>query len=198
MANHEISNEVRINVKNLHFATIEEAEGEITFGTPEHIIGAEQVSRKASVSSGKLYGDGLVRFNVSKKTAVELTINANSIGQKWRSYIEGTKISSSGVESGSSEDVAKPFAIGWEVEKTSGKSEFIWFPYCIGEPIENSTQQSEDNTNFSRDTLTVVAMQHPKVKRLYTLVDQENEKCKTVTAEQFFSKVQITDEVVGA
>ena len=86
MPNKEIQSAVRINITNLHLAEIEEAEdGSITFKTPERIIGAEQVSRVPSVSSGRLYGDGVVRHNVNKKTAYEIVLNANNIPAKWRS-----------------------------------------------------------------------------------------------------------------
>ena len=81
------------------------------------------------------------------------------------------------------------------MEKTGGKSDFVWFPYCIGSPIEQSTQQSEDNVNFSRDQISLLAMEHNSIKRFYTLVDQEVAGNETVTALDFFSQVQITDEV---
>lgn len=199
MPKKEIQGAVRINITNLHLAEIEEAEdGSITFKDPERIIGVEQVSRVPSVSSGRLYGDGLVRHNVNKKTAYELVLNANNIPAKWRSYIEGTTIAASGVESATSKDNPKPLAVGWEVEKTGGKSDFVWFPYCIGSPVEQSTQQSEDNINFSRDQITLLAMEHNSIKRFYTLVDQEIEGNEEVTAEKFFSKVQITDTIEQA
>lgn len=199
MPKKEVNSQVRINVTNLHFAKIQEAEdGSITFDAPERIIGAEQVGRIPSVASGRLYGDGIVRFNVNKKTAYELTLNANNIPSEWRAYIEGTNISESGVESATSGDLPKPLAIGWEVEKTGNKSEFVWFPYCVGSPVEQTTQQSEDNINYSRDQITLLAMEHNSIKRFYTLVDQEIEGNEEVTAEKFFSKVQITDTIEEA
>lgn len=188
--------EVRINITNLHFAKIEEnEEGAITYGTPERIIGAEQATTKPKISSGELYGDGVIRFKVSKKAAYEIDLNLNNIPADWRIYIEGTHVSESGVESATSKDSPNPLAVGWEVEKTNGKSEFIWFLFCLGEPIEQTTQQSEENTNFSRDTLKIVALEHESINRFYTFVDTANEKAKDITATQFFKKVQTTDTV---
>jgi len=50
--------EKKINVLNVHLAEITESpEGALTFGTPEHIAGAMEISRVPQVSTGQLYGD---------------------------------------------------------------------------------------------------------------------------------------------
>lgn len=190
---------VKINITNLHFATVEEdEEGNLVFGKPSRVLGAEEATRTPSVASGRLYGDGIIRKNVSKKTGYEISFNANAIPQDWRSHIEGTTIVN-GVESGSSKDTPKPVAMGWEIEKTEENSEFIWFPYCIGQPVESTAQQSEDNINFTSDTVTLVALEHNSIKRFYTLVDQEaSEENKLITPEVFFSQVQVTDTIQEA
>lgn len=192
-----MSKQIKINVRNFHMAKVTEKDGVLAFDTPEHIPGVEQVGRVPMISSGKKYGDGIVRFSVSKKNSYEITIAHNQIPTEWKSYLEGTTIAS-GVESASSEDVPGMVAIGWEVEKTGGKKEFIWFLYGTAEPITVDVQQSEDNVNFTSDSLKITCMEHTSLKRFYTLVDTELEANAAITAETFFSKVQTTDTIAKA
>src|SRR5690625_258591 len=130
--------EVKINVESLHLAEIEESsEGVIEFGVPEHIVGAMEIGRIPQISSGQLYGDGKITHSTSRKDAYQITVNQNKLPTKWRRYMEGAKVNN-GVESGTSKDEPKPFAMGWVVEKTGGQKELIWFLYCKAEPIQET------------------------------------------------------------
>lgn len=192
----EHDKEVRVNVKNFHIARASVSEdGTLVYETPEHLVGVESVGRKVNVAEGKLYGDGVARKKHSKKTDYELSVTHNGIAAEVRSYMEGTTLTESGLEYGSSDDVPGIFATGWEVEKTGGYSDFIWWPYCQASPIEESTAQTEDNVNYSNDSIAVSAMQHPSLNRFFTRCDTEIPKNREVTAEQWFSKVQIEDSV---
>lgn len=184
----------KINVKNVHMAEIEETESGLQFGTPEWIAGAMEIGRVPQLASGKLYGDGKVSHTTSKKNAYSITLNHNKIPGKWRRYMEGVK-TVNGVESGTTSDNPKPFAIGWEVEKTDNKKELIWFLYCKAEPIEQSVKQSEENMTYSTDTVKITATEHDDVKRFYTFIDTEDEEVTEEIAENFFKKVQTTDTI---
>ena len=81
--------------------------------------------------------------------------------------MEGVTVES-GVESGTSKDGPKPFAIGWEVEKTAGEKELIWFLYCLAEPIQETNRQSEENFNYSTDNITITALENDSLERYYT------------------------------
>ena len=108
--------------------------------------------------------------------------------------MEGVKVVT-GVESGTSNDEPKPFAIGWEVEKTGGEKELIWFLYGIAEPIQTTEQQSEDNINFSTDSITVSCLEDDTLGRYYTMIDTEDEEITKEMADNFFKQVQITDVI---
>ncbi len=186
--------EKKINVKNVHLAEITELESGLQYGTPEHIIGAMEIGKKPNVSTGKLYGDGKIAHTTSKKSAFDLVLDLNKLPTKWRRYMEGTTVNG-GVEKGTSGDEPKPFAIGWEVEKTGGKSELIWFLYCKANPIEEKTQQSEENIIYSTDSIAIMAIEHADIGRFYTLIDTEDEDVSEEMAENFFKKVQTTDSI---
>lgn len=184
----------KINVKNVHLAEITETDGNLTFGTPELIAGAMEVSRNPQISTGQLYGDGKVAHKATKKSAYEITISHNKIPAKWRRWMEGTTVVN-GVESGTSSDEPKPFAIGWEVEKTGGEKELIWFLYCFANPIQDTTRQSEDNINYSTDSVTITALEHDSLGRFYTLIDTEDEEVTAEKVQNFFKKVQTDDNI---
>lgn len=186
----------KINVKNVHLAEITEIDGTLTFGTPELITGAMELSRNPQISTGQLYGDGKVAHKSNKKGAYEIVLNHNKIPVRWRRWMEGTTVSN-GVESGASSDVPKPFAIGWEVEKTAGDKELIWFLYCIANPIQDTVRQSEDNINYSTDSVTITALEHDSLERFYTFIDTEDEEVTPEMVENFFNKVQ-TDDTISA
>ncbi len=191
--------EVRINVKNLHMAkATKQEDGQIVFDKPEHILGLEKVGRKTNIASGKLYGDGKIRKNHTKKSGYEITLSLNNLPSEWRNYLEGTEVSDGGVEFATSKDIANYFAIGWEVEKTGGFSEFIWFPFCQAEPVEQETQQTEDNVTYSTDSITIIALENDYIGRYYNFVDTELEKNKGITAKDFFSQVQTGDTITKA
>lgn len=189
--------EVKINVKNVHLAKVIDTEGVITFGAPEHIIGAMQIGRNPQISSGQLYGDGKVTHETSKKVKYELSVELNKLPTTWRRYMEGVT-AVDGVESGKSSDQPQPFAIGWEVEKTGSEKELIWFLYCLANPVQENIRQSEDNVNYSTDTLTISALENDNLDRFYTLIDSEDEAITPKMITDFFKKVQVTDTIIAA
>lgn len=187
--------EVKINVQNVHLAEITESpDGDLTFGTPEHVVGAMEIGKVPQLATGQLYGDGKITHSTSRKVRYQITASLNKLPTKWRRYMEGVKVVD-GVESGTSKDEPKPFAIGWEVEKTGEEKELIWFLYCLAEPVEETTRQSEDNINYSTDSITISALEDDNLGRFYTMIDTEEEEITPEMAEGFFKQVQTTDAI---
>lgn len=187
--------EVKINVKKVHLAEITESpEGTITFGAPEHVVGAMEIGRIPELATGQLYGDGKIQKETSKKVKYQITVNQNKWPTKWRRYMEGVNVTD-GVESGTSSDEPKPFAIGWEVEKTGGECELFWFVYCLAEPIQETTRQSEENINYSTDNITISAIEHDSLGRFYTMIDSEDAEITDQMVKDFFKQVQVTDAI---
>lgn len=190
--------EFKINVEELHLAEVTESEeGDLAFGAPEHIPGIMEVGRNPQISQGRLYGDGKVSHSTSRVNSYQLSINQNKLPTKWRRYMEGKPVTN-GVESGTSKDEPKPFAIGWAVEKTGGQKELTWFLYCKVEPFQETVGQSEDSINYSTDSITITATEHDSVSRFYTFIDTEDEDVTPEMVENFFEKVQTTDTISAA
>lgn len=182
-----------LNVKNLHFAEVtENADGTLTFGTPDLILGLEEVTRTPQVARGTQYGDGILREEEIKKTAYNMSVKHNDIPQKWRRWMEGTKYVN-GVGSGTSEDKPKPFAMGYENAKCRGRRQMVWFPYCKASPIESTESQNTENINISSDTITITAFEHDSIKRYYTDIDSSDEAVTPAIVDNFFTQVQVKD-----
>jgi len=189
--------EYKINVKSVHLAEITESpEGTLTFGTPEHMPGAMEIGREPEVASGELRGDGKIAHTTSRKNAYKVTISQNKLSSKWRRYMEGVTVNS-GVESGTSKDEPKPFAMGWEVEKTGGKKELIWFLYGKADPFKETVKQSEENINYSTDNITITFIEHDSLGRFYTFIDSEDADVTPEMVTDFFKKVQTTDAIAA-
>lgn len=195
--NLQMHSEVKINVTNVHIAEVTVENDILVFGKVERIKGAMEFSRTPKISSGELYGDGKITHSNSKKSAYDINGQLNKFPTKWRRYLEGVT-SQKGVESASSKDSPNFFAIGWEVEKTGGKKELIWFPYCKAEPITETIRQSEDNINYSTDSITIKALEHDSIGRFYTFIDSEDEDVTEEMIGNFFKKVQTTDLIEAA
>lgn len=190
-------NEVKINVKNLHFAEINETpEGNLEFGAPELIAGAMEISKAPQLASSPLYGDGKIRKQTSRKVRYQLNLSINKLPTKWRRYMEGVTVKN-GVESSTTKDEPRPLAAGWEVEKTNGEKEMIWFLYCVADPIQETARQSEENINYSTDSITISALEDDRLGRYYTFIDTEDEEVTSEMVENFFKKVQTTDTIVA-
>lgn len=189
--------EVKINVQNVHLAEITESPNEtLEYGAPEHVAGAMEMGKAPQLASGQLYGDGKITNQTSRKVRYQITANLNKLPSKWRRYMEGVTVKN-GVESGTSKDEPKPFAIGWEVGKTRDKKEMIWFLYCIAEPIQETVKQSEENINYSTDTITISALEDARLGRYYTFIDTEDEEITEEMADDFFKQVQVTDVIAA-
>jgi phi13 family phage major tail protein len=190
--------EVKINVKNVHLAEITKSpEGAITHSTPEHVAGAMEIGKVPQLATGQLYGDGKISKETSRKIKYQITVSLNKLPTKWRRYMEGVT-TTNGVEIGTSKDEPKEFAIGWEVEKTGGQKELIWFIYCLAEPIQEQNRQSEENINYSTDSITISALEDDSLERFYTMIDTEDEEITPEMIENFFKKVQIDDAIAAA
>lgn len=191
--------EYKINVAGLYMAKVKTEVGtSITYDEVQQVAELMGVSVSAKIAEGGLFGNGAKVHSTNKKTNYEIALDMTVLPTEIRSYLEGSTITTAGVEKGTSKDQPRPAAIGWLVEKTNGKRQAIWFPYCIAKPIEEDVKQSEENIVYSTDKLVMTVMEHPGLKRFYTKIDEE---VKGVTAEMFtnfFKKVQTTDTIVSA
>ena len=185
----------KINVVGLWVAEVEkDTDTELTFKKVEKIAEMQEIQVSPKIAEGHLYGDGRKVHATNKKTSYEMSVDMTALPQKFKSYIEGTTINT-GVESGTSKDQPRAFAVGFKVEKTENKSQCIWFPYCKAKPTEESVKQSEENLNYSTDKLTITALEHKAVNRFYTKIDEDNADVTSEMVENFFTKVQTTDTI---
>lgn len=149
----------RINVKNIYYAlNTKDEDGSVTRETPQIMAEAMKVSVNPKVAAGKLYGDGKLVEDVNKLTGAEIALDATIMPTEIISELFGRTKDSGGVTKDNIADEAVEFSIGWEVELSNKQSEFVWFTKCKAQPLQSEIQQSEENVNFSTDTINIVAM----------------------------------------
>lgn len=189
--------EYKINVEGIWFAEVQtDTNEELKHKAVEQMAELMEIQISPKIAEGGLFGNGKKVHATNRKTSYEISLDLTVLPSKFRAYIEGTTIKN-GVESGTSKDEPKAFALGFLIEKTGGKRQCIWFPYCKAKPVEESVKQSEDNINYSTDKLTVTALEHNAIKRFYTKIDEENEEINAKMVTDFFKKVQTTDTIAS-
>jgi phi13 family phage major tail protein len=186
-----------INIKNFYLAQVTESAGVLTYGDAVHIPGVMSATRTPQVARGTQYGDGVLVEEEIAKTAYNISINHNHIPQVWRAWMEGLIVAETGVESGTSADRPKPFAMGWEIEKTGGKREMVWFLYCKASPLEETTEQKTDNLTIGNDTIVITAFEHISLGRYYTKITSDNSSVTTQNFTDFLTQVQTTNTIAA-
>lgn len=185
----------KVNVEGLYFAKVKtDTDTELIFDAVEQVAEVQEVQISPKIAEGGLFGNGRKVHSTSKKTSYEIAVDMTVLPPQVRAYVEGLTVVS-GVESGSSKDEPKAFALGFEIQKTDGKVQKIWFPYAKAKPIEESIKQSEESVNYSTDKLVITALEHKAVGRFYTKIDSEYNEVTTEMLENFFKKVQTTDTI---
>lgn len=187
----------KINVVGLWFASVKtDNDKTLDFNKVEQISEMMEVQISPKTAEGALFGNGKKVHSTSRKTSYEIALDLTTLPQKYKSYMEGSKITS-GVESATSKDEPNAFALGFMVEKTEGKRQCIWFPYCKAKPMDESVKQSEDNIVYSNDKLVVTALEHKAINRFYTKIDEDDTTVTAKMVTDFFAKVQ-TGNVISA
>lgn len=184
----------KINVEGVWFAPVLSSSlNSIEFGKVEQIAEVSEINISPKLAEGNYYGNGVKINATSRKTSYEIAIDLTTIPQKYKSYIEGTTISGSGIEISTSKDEPRAFALGFMIEKTGNKRQCVWFLFCKAKPFEEGVKQSEDSIVYSNDKLVVTAMEHEYLGKFYTKIDEENENITVEKVEAFFTTVQDSD-----
>jgi hypothetical protein len=67
----------------------------------------------------------------------------------------------------------------------------------LAEPIQETNRQSEENINYSTDSVTITALEDDSLGRYYTFIDSEDEEITEQMVEDFFKQVQTTDAIAA-
>lgn len=142
----------RVNIKNFHYAllTKDDSTG-VTYDTVNAIPGLMSLKMTPSLAEGKLYGDGIVRDQMSKIDSIAVEMEINKVPIEDRAAMLG-QTCTNGVIEESESDEAPYLAIAFEIEKTGSGAEFVWLYKGKLSPIEDNTQQKTNSLTYQSQT----------------------------------------------
>lgn len=148
--------EYRINVKNLVYAVVvSDTKDAVKYGEIKPFGSARQIRVSPTIAQGDLYGDGAKEKSMNKITGYDVQVDVNKVFVEVRAEILGNKITADGVLVDGGDDQPKEIALGYEIEQTGKTSEYVWLLKGTPQPFGNDVQQTEQNINYSTDSLKI-------------------------------------------
>lgn len=182
----------RINITNPVYALLtSDTKEKVEYGEVKPLGEAMQIQLTPSVATGKLYGNGVPKEDISKLKGIAMAFDATKISIEDRSVIQGHKFEN-GVMVEKAGDEAPYIAFGYEVEGTNKKNEYVWLLKGRAAPMNETHKQSEDNITFSTDTVNINFIPREKDEEIRYFADSANETFTAAQAEAWFKTGPVT------
>ena len=181
-----------INIKYPVYAVFTlDASDAVTYDAVNKLGEAMQVQITPSVASGTLHGNGVPVEDISKLKGIAMAFDATKIPIEDRAIIQGHEFKD-GVMVEKAGDEAPYIAFGYMVEGSNKKNEYIWLLKGRCAPMNETHKQSEDNINFSTDTLNVNFIPREKDGEIRYYADSANSTFTEKQAEDWFKTGPVT------
>lgn len=166
-------------LKNIFAAEVlTDTDGELTYGTPFHLIPAGEMSRTVDNESVDTYFDDTVFESVGKEGATEVSITGAALRPELLAVINNKEIDeTTGAIIDSGDFEPKFFALGGEAGNTDGTSELFWFAKGTFAIPEQADKTKDDTTDTNGMTLTYSAV---KTTRLFQRPDGKKKSFKRI------------------
>lgn len=179
----------RFNVKRILYAEVVKDDATAyQYGPIKDFAAPMAVQFTPSYASGTLYGRGVKTEDMTKLTGGMLKVDVNKVPIEVRSDIYNHAFVN-GILRANENDQAKTIAIGYEIEQTGDNRELTWFPRCKARPFGNNHQQSNDNINFSTDSIEIAVMPREFDGTIHIDGDTANSDFSDEDAEAFLDTI---------
>lgn len=181
----------RVNIKNFHYAELTQDDATaVTYSAIKAIPGLMSLKMAPTLAEGKLYGDGIIKDQMSKIESITVELEINKIPIEDRAAMLG-QTCAAGVIEESEADEAPYIAIGYEIEKSGSASEFIWLYKGKLSPVEDNTQQKTNNITYQSQTAKFTFVPREKDGKLRKWADSEGTGYVATTGTSWFTAVPV-------
>lgn len=167
-----------IGLDKLYYAEItENAQGEETYGTPAQLAKAISADLSVELAEAVLYADDGAAEVIKEFKQGKLTLGVDNIGITLAAKLTGAAVDSNNVLVSSTDDAARPVAVGFRAKKANGKYRYFWlYRVTFGVP-STSLATKGDSISFATPSIegTVVRRNKPDGRGLYPWKAEVNE-----------------------
>jgi len=182
----------RINIKNFVYALLTaDTASTITYGTPKAIPGLMNLDLQPEIASGKLYGDGALKDELSKLTSIGVKIDINKIPLTDRAIMLG-QTCTAGVVDETGDEVVPFLAIGFMIEHADGTNEYAWLYKGRLKPISDKASQKTENISYDTQTMEFTFLKRTKDKKIRKWADSSEADFVAATGTGWFTAVPTT------
>lgn len=184
---HESNRSYRINIKNpVYCEVISDTKEGTTYGKVKSMGESQEIQLTPSVASGQLFGNGALVDATSMMTGISASMKVTKLKVEVVSDIYNYDVTD-GVVQVKAGTVPKQIAMGYEVPQNNGKSEYVWLLKGSPKPINSTVQQSENNINYSTDTIEVDFVKRASDDMLKYYADASNPEFTEEQAKAWFN-----------
>lgn len=186
-------NKVKFNLKNAHYAVLEEdASGTQQYAAPVPIPGSVSLSLDAQGDIYKFYADGVVYYQSASNNGYDGELEIALIPDSFRQDVLGEVLDSNKVLVETLSAVQKPFALLFEFDGDKKSTRHVLYNCTATRPsIESKTTEESKEVMTDKLSLSCTANSSGNVKAS-TLADTDSN-----TYENWFNKVYQKDSAAA-
>lgn len=151
-----MSNKIKFGLKNVHYAVVTEAGGEVQYGTPKRIPGAVNLTLDAAGESVQFYADDIVYYEENTNNGYEGSLEMALISDEFRVDVLGDEIDDNGAIVETANAKPKKFALLFEFDGDAKKTRHVMYNVLPTRPSVSGATRT--NTKEPQtETMTIAA-----------------------------------------
>ena len=136
-----MENKVKYGLKNTHYAVVTEANGVVSYGTPDRIPGSVNLVLNPAGESSSFYADDMEYFSEETNNGYDGSLEVALLPDKFRVNVLGDEIDTNGALIENSNAKPKKIALMYEFDGDINKTRHVNYNVTVSRPsIEGATR----------------------------------------------------------
>lgn len=187
-----MSNKIKFGLKNVHYAVVTEAGGEVEYGTPKRIPGAVNLTLDAAGESVQFYADDMVYYEENTNDGYTGSLEIALIPDDFRKDVLGEMEDANGALIENKDAKAKHFALLFEFDGDAKKTRHVLYYVLASRPsVSGSTRTNTKEPQT--ETLNITARPAPDTGDVKAKVPQSD----TPAYNDFYTAVYLKNAVTN-